>query len=52
MIKVEYLSFTYPKFNESVLKHLNFEINEGEIFGFLGPSGNTPKNKRSKPKKL
>ncbi|HMS39095.1 MAG TPA: ABC transporter ATP-binding protein [Pyrinomonadaceae bacterium] len=39
MIKVENLSFTYPKSKESVLKNLNFEIGEGEIFGFLGPSG-------------
>lgn len=39
MIKVENLSYSYPKSKETVLKNLNFEINEGEIFGFLGPSG-------------
>jgi fluoroquinolone transport system ATP-binding protein len=39
MIKVENLSYAYPKGKETVLKNLNFEINEGEIFGFLGPSG-------------
>ncbi len=39
MIKVENLSYAYAKSKETVLKNLNFEINEGEIFGFLGPSG-------------
>ena len=39
MIKVENLSYTYPKSKIAVLKNLNFEIDRGEIFGFLGPSG-------------
>ena len=39
MIKAENLSFTYPGSTEPVLQGLNFEISEGEIFGFLGPSG-------------
>lgn len=39
MIKVENLSFKYSKSKESVLNKLNFEIAQGEIFGFLGPSG-------------
>lgn len=39
MIKVKNLSYTYPKSKENVLKDLNFEIDRGEIFGFLGPSG-------------
>jgi fluoroquinolone transport system ATP-binding protein len=39
MIKVKNLSYAYPKSKETVLKNLNFEINQGEIFGFLGPSG-------------
>lgn len=39
MIKVENLSYTYPKSKEIVLKNLNFEIEQGEIFGFLGHSG-------------
>ena len=39
MIKVENLAFTYPKSNAPTLKGLNFEIDKGEVFGFLGPSG-------------
>ncbi len=39
MIKVENLSYEYPKSKGPVLKDLNFEIERGEIFGFLGPSG-------------
>lgn len=39
MIKVEGLTYTYPKSTETVLKNLSFEIKQGEIFGFLGPSG-------------
>jgi len=39
MIKVENLSYSYPKSKETVLKNLSFEIEQGEIFGFLGPSG-------------
>lgn len=39
MIKVNNLTFTYPRSNEPVLKDLNFEVGKGEIYGFLGPSG-------------
>ena len=39
MIKVKDLTYTYPGTNAPVLKNLDFEIKEGEIFGFLGPSG-------------
>lgn len=39
MISVHNLSFTYPGASSPTLKKLNFEISEGEIFGFLGPSG-------------
>ena len=39
MIKVDNLSYTYPKSKEAVLQNLSFEISKGEIFGFLGPSG-------------
>ncbi|HLA95051.1 MAG TPA: ABC transporter ATP-binding protein [Pyrinomonadaceae bacterium] len=39
MINVANLSYNYPGSKELVLKNLNFEINRGEIFGFLGPSG-------------
>jgi fluoroquinolone transport system ATP-binding protein len=38
-IKVENLNFQYPGSNELILKNLSFNINHGEIFGFLGPSG-------------
>ncbi|OEF97452.1 ABC transporter ATP-binding protein [Desulfuribacillus alkaliarsenatis] len=39
MFAVKDLSFTYPKNNEKTLKGISFEIQEGEIFGLLGPSG-------------
>ncbi len=39
MIKVNNLTYTYPKASQETLHGLNFEIAEGEIFGFLGPSG-------------
>ena len=39
MIKVNNLTFTYPKATKPTLHGLNFEIAEREIFGFLGPSG-------------
>ncbi len=39
MIKVENLSFTYPHSSKEVISNINFNIKEGEIFGFLGPSG-------------
>jgi fluoroquinolone transport system ATP-binding protein len=39
MIIVKNLSYTYPKAKEPVLKDLNFEIGQGEILGFFGPSG-------------
>ena len=39
MIAVKDLKFTYPKNKVETLHGLNFEIGEGEIFGFLGPSG-------------
>jgi fluoroquinolone transport system ATP-binding protein len=39
MIIVKNLSYAYPQSKEPVLKNLNFEIGQGEIFGFLGPSG-------------
>ncbi|MFU8786341.1 MAG: ATP-binding cassette domain-containing protein [Candidatus Izemoplasmataceae bacterium] len=37
MIKVNNLSFSYTK--KPFIEALSFEINKGEIFGFLGPSG-------------
>ena len=39
MIQVRDLTYRYPDADETVIKGLNFIIDEGEIFGFLGPSG-------------
>lgn len=39
MIDIKQLDFTYPGNSEKTLKGLNFQIEKGEIFGFLGPSG-------------
>ncbi len=39
MISVSNLAYTYPGANQETLHGLNFDIAEGEIFGFLGPSG-------------
>jgi len=39
MIEVENLEFTYPGGDKKAIKGINFSIEIGEIFGFLGPSG-------------
>jgi fluoroquinolone transport system ATP-binding protein len=39
MITVKNLSYSYNKSNSFALEKLNFSIERGEIFGFLGPSG-------------
>lgn len=39
IIEVSNLSFTYPKTSAPAIRGLNFNIEPGEIFGFLGPSG-------------
>lgn len=39
MIRVNDLHFTYPGADAPTVKGLDFEVAEGEIFGFLGPSG-------------
>ena len=39
MIRVKNLYFTYPGDDRPTLKDLNFTVETGEIFGFLGPSG-------------
>lgn len=39
MIQVRNLSYTYPGSKEPALKEISFDIERGEIFGFLGPSG-------------
>lgn len=38
MINVKNLTFAYGK-DKEVLHGLNFQVDEGEIFGFLGPNG-------------
>ena len=37
MIKAENLSFSYT--HKPFIKSISFEVERGEIFGFLGPSG-------------
>ncbi|PKM50832.1 MAG: ATP-binding protein [Firmicutes bacterium HGW-Firmicutes-7] len=39
MITVKGLDFTYQKSNKQAIKEIDFDIKQGEIFGFLGPSG-------------
>lgn len=39
MFRVKNLVFKYPKNTEDTIKGIDFEIKQGEIFGFLGPSG-------------
>lgn len=39
MIQVKNLRFTYAGNLEETLHNIDFEVKEGEIFGFLGPSG-------------
>ena len=39
IFEVKNLQFKYNKKQANVLKGINFDIKEGEIFGFLGPSG-------------
>jgi fluoroquinolone transport system ATP-binding protein len=39
MFKVENLQYRYPKGEADVINGISFEIEKGEIFGFLGPSG-------------
>ncbi len=39
ILRVEELRYGYPGSPEPVLKGLDFEIPEGQIFGFLGPNG-------------
>jgi fluoroquinolone transport system ATP-binding protein len=39
MIEVEKLVFKYPKNDSPTLKGLSFNVDKGEVFGFLGPSG-------------
>ena len=39
MIQVQRLGFIYPKAVKPALSAIEFQVKEGEIFGFLGPSG-------------
>lgn len=39
MIFIKELSFTYPKSSMAAVQAISFEVQKGEIFGFLGPSG-------------
>jgi len=39
MIHVENLYYAYPSQQNDTLRGLNFDVNKGEVFGFLGPSG-------------
>ncbi|MDO7785720.1 ABC transporter ATP-binding protein [Desulforamulus aquiferis] len=39
MIKVAKLGFKYKGNHGLVVKNINFQVEKGEIFGFLGPSG-------------
>lgn len=39
MITVKGLDFTYPKSKKQAINNIDFDIKQGEIFGFLGPSG-------------
>lgn len=39
MIQVKNLNYQYPNTNNLAIKGINFYIEKGEVFGFLGPSG-------------
>lgn len=39
MITVDNLNFTYKKTQKKAIQEMSFEVKEGEVFGFLGPSG-------------
>ena len=39
MIEVRNLVYKYPKNPEPTVKDISFSVEQGEIFGFLGPSG-------------
>ncbi len=39
MIQVKDLEFVYQKSGKEAIRKIDFSIEQGEIFGFLGPSG-------------
>jgi fluoroquinolone transport system ATP-binding protein len=39
MIEAKKLAYTYPHATTKAIKHIDFSIEKGEVFGFLGPSG-------------
>jgi fluoroquinolone transport system ATP-binding protein len=39
MIEIDNLSYNYPKSDKPAINNINFNVDKGEIFGFLGPSG-------------
>ncbi len=39
VVRVNDLSFTYPGHSTPAIQNLTFDVQEGEVFGFLGPSG-------------
>jgi fluoroquinolone transport system ATP-binding protein len=39
MIEVTNLSYTYARQKQAAVNQISFQVNTGEIFGFLGPSG-------------
>jgi len=39
MIEVKDLRFSYPKSKTEAIRGIDFSVAEGEVFGFLGPSG-------------
>lgn len=39
MIHVKDLEYAYPQASDNTIRKISFDIEKGEIFGFLGPSG-------------
>jgi ABC-type glutathione transport system ATPase component len=39
VIRVDALTYTYPKATEPAVRGMDFTVGRGEIFGVLGPSG-------------